>query len=300
MAHFYNTYSQAHTLTLSLPNVQEKALLLARVSLDYVARARDCANFILSNRHHNAQATMPVTRKRTTTTTTGTARRKYISRASTRASRAAGFANTRLGFSVANPEQPLAGPRRSYQRPESKYFDTTLTTTWNGSGGPTTVNVLNLPSQGTASNQRIGNSISCKSLEIVGSVFLGTAQISPQTCRMIVCWDHQPDPAGVVTPLSPALLFNPTPDGLLNVNNTDRYTILLDRMFYITPGVTSTYTSKPIHIYIPLKNVESRHTSGGTFPTTNSLCIYTFGDTVAGVNTNPLWIAQARLRFIDS
>lgn len=245
---------------------------------------------------------MPVTRKRTTTTTTaGSARRRYVARSSTRASRATAYANTRLGWSMANPEQPLPGPRRSYQRPELKYLDTPLASTWNGSGGPTTVTVVNQPTQGAGSTNRIGNSISCRSLEVIGEIFAGTAQLTAQCCRMIICWDHQPDPAGVVTPITPQLMINATPDSLFNVNNSDRYTILYDKIFYISQPNTNPNTMRPIHFYINLKNVESKYPlAPGTFPTSNSLCIYTFGDTAAGVNTNPAWIAQARLRFIDT
>lgn len=243
---------------------------------------------------------MPLARKRTTATATGTARRRTYARASTRSARAAGFLNTRLGWSMANPEQPLPGPRRSYQRPELKFFDTPLVSTWNGSGGPTTVTVVNQPPQGVTSSDRLGNSISNRSLEMVGAISRGTAQITNQTCRLLVVWDHQPDPAGVPTPINPSLLTLPTPDGLMNITNSDRYTILYDKLFSISANIANPKADKPLHIYLSLKGVESKHTTGGTFPTSNSLCIYTIGDTPAGVNTNPFWIAQARIRYTDS
>lgn len=244
---------------------------------------------------------MPVTRKRTTTTTTaGSARRRYVARSSTRASRATAYANTRLGWSMANPEQPLPGPRRSYQRPELKYFDTVLTNVWNGSNVGT-VTVVNQPPQGAGSTNRIGNAISLRSLEVIGEIFPGTAQVTNQCCRMIICWDHQPDSTGVVTQMTPQLLINSTPDGLFNVNNTDRYTILYDKIFYISSNAANPNWLKPIHLYLSLKNVESRYPlAPANFPTSNSLCVYTCGDTAAGVNTTPIWIAQARIRFIDA
>ncbi|AXH75818.1 MAG: capsid protein [Cressdnaviricota sp.] len=245
---------------------------------------------------------MPVTRKRTTTTTTaGNARRRYVARSSTRASRATAYANTRLGWSMANPEQPLPGPRRSYQRPELKYFDTVLASTWDGSNGPSTVTIVNKPPQGAGSTNRIGNAISLRSLEVVGEIFAGTAQVTNQCCRMIICWDHQPDSAGIPTPITPQLLINATPDGLFNVNNTDRYTILYDKIFYVSASAANPNWMKPIHLYLSLKNVEARYPlAPGNFPVSNSLCIYTMGDTAVGVNTNPTWIAQSRIRFIDA
>ena len=62
-------------------------------------------------------------------------------------------------------------------RPEIKVIDTVIATQFD-SGNSAANNVITLCSctNGTGVNQRIGNSISLKSLEIVGAVYGGTLQ----------------------------------------------------------------------------------------------------------------------------
>jgi hypothetical protein len=124
----------------------------------------------------------------------------------------------------------------------------------------------------------------------------------------MIYWDKQPDPAGVVTTIAPSLLLNAIPQGLTNIQNTDRYVIIYDKIFTIgtsilgnNPGFNQ---ARAFHLFLDLKGVETRFiTAGGaTFPSTNSLCLAVMGDTAPGANQNPTWVnlAQSRVRFTDS
>ena len=210
--------------------------------------------------------------------------------------------------SIANPQQNGPIPRRTYMRPEVKVIDTVIPTTWD-SGNSAANNVISLVSltNGTGINQRIGNSISCKTLEIVGGIYGGSNQsVIPQICRLMIVWDKQPDPTAVPTAPAPSLLNSATPGGLINVTNTDRYTILYDKLFPI--GTASGFFSNPgfnsaraFHINLDLKNIEVRYQTGAVFPTSNNLVLISMTETVPGLNTNPTWVgyASARVRFTD-
>ena len=190
-------------------------------------------------------------------------------------------------------------------RPEIKVIDTVVATQFD-SGNSAANNVITLCSctNGTGVNQRIGNSISLKSLEIVGAVYGGTLQTNqPQACRILVVWDKQPDPAAIPTAPAPSLLNSATPAGLINITNTDRYTIIYDKLFTIgsTAGAQGFNAARAFHIKCDLKNIETRFQIGAVFPTSNNLCLYTMSETIPAPNANPTWVGfcSARVRFTD-
>jgi hypothetical protein len=186
-----------------------------------------------------------------------------------------------------------------------------MTGSWDASNAATNVLVVNQSTLGTGPNQRIGNVVSCKSLEIVGCVYGGINQPQlPQACRIMIYWDRQPDPAGVVTTIAPSLLLNAIPQGLTNIQNTDRYVIIYDKIFTIAGnqnagiGSSGFNSARGFHIFLDLKGVETRYlTAGGaTFPSSNSLCVAVMGDSAVAPFGNPTWLnlAQSRVRFTDS
>ena len=250
---------------------------------------------------------MPQPYRKKLTLNIGTPRR--VSTSARRAGRASATSAARV-FAIAAPQQPQPGPRRRYQKPEVKFTDFSMTGAWDASNAAGNVLVVNQVSIGTGPNQRIGNVISCKSLELVGAVYGGVAQPPlPQACRIMIYWDKQPDPAGVVTTIAPSLLLNAIPQGLTNIQNTDRYVIIYDKVFTIggnqPPNASNGFNSaRAFHLFLDLKGVETRFlTAGGaTFPSTNSLCLAVMGDSAPAVNGNPTWInlAQTRVRFTDS
>lgn len=250
---------------------------------------------------------MPQPYRKKLTLNIGTPRR--VSTSAHRSGRARATSAARV-FAIAAPQQPQPGPRRRYQKPEVKFTDTNMTGSWDASNAATNVLVVNQCSLGTGANQRIGNVVSCKSLELTGAVYGGTLQAnSPQACRIIIYWDRQPDPAGVVTTIAPSLLLNALPQGLTNIQNTDRYVIIYDKIFTIgtnaaVVGTAGYNQARAFHLFLDLKGVETRYlTAGGaTFPSTNSLCLAVMGDTLPGPNINPTWVnlAQSRVRFTDS
>jgi len=184
-----------------------------------------------------------------------------------------------------------------------------MTSSFDASNAATNVLCINTCNVGTGFNQRIGNVISNKSLELVGTVYGAQLQPNiPQACRILIYWDKQPDPAGVVTTVAPFLLLNSFPAALANTGNTDRFVIIYDKIFTIgTGGIANNpgfNSARSFHLFLDLKGVETRYLTapGATFPSTNSLNIAVMGDTPAVANGNPFWLnlAQTRVRFTDS
>jgi hypothetical protein len=175
--------------------------------------------------------------------------------------------------------------------------------------------------QGVGTNQRVGNSVALKSLRLRFRIqALGLAVPTNTMIRVLLIYDRQPNG---VYPATNTILANINeagtisafdPDGDLNVNQMDRYIILMDEWHQV-PGSDLNGTSDQIVMgpfdkecycidrFIKLRGLEQRY-SGTASPmtislqTTGALYLLTTGNVAA--NQEPYQLhGKVRLRYYD-
>lgn len=206
-----------------------------------------------------------------------------------------------------------------YRQSELKVVDTSR----NGYPINTTGNfqVLNIPVQGAAVYNRVGNEIEMKSLHFVGQIALtGNAGIAVNQdyLRIMIVYDRQPNGANpanadLLTDYSSAGGTTTNSMSHLNPNNYDRFKVLADIRIDIndavaagaeTIGVAQIVDYKGevnINRFINLKGMGVKYkASAGTVGdiASGALQLFTFGAATAGNDLYQL-VASFRLRFID-
>lgn len=154
--------------------------------------------------------------------------------------------------------------RKMQNDEELKYFDVYYNTTADTSGN---VTILNAMAQGNTQITRIGNEISCTSVQFRGTIYQNVdASLGGTEVRLMVLWDRQPNSADpTIAGLNNGILNNVTVTNLMlspyTYENQDRYRILYDKRFIINantwydydiPATTATIDSV-LPMYIPFK-----------------------------------------------
>lgn len=172
----------------------------------------------------------------------------------------------------------------------------------------TTLVLANGLTQGVADGQRVGDRARFTSLRITGEIERDADNAVPNTIRMIVFWDSQPN--GATPPLisTSESLFNiPSiaPNNInatYNLDNQKRYKVLLDKRWVLNSAnfdpVTATdwQTRKLFNFYIKLsrETVYTANTGGIADITKNSLYIaFCTDQSGSGLNAAP----QVRYAF---
>lgn len=190
---------------------------------------------------------------------------------------------------------------------EKKNFDTntgTLPTTLPSvaSAAPT---LLNAYTAGTSANAAIGRRVLNKSLLLRmmissggGTTFTG--------CRVAVVYDRESNGAA---PAFSDVFQSPGTNGTASANNLDngdRFSILMDEKFMVAPGASTAPTDKQTYYldrYIKL-GLESV-AKGGSFTgaitgiATGSIYLFAWSDTAAASNPPVVIAAVSRVRFQD-
>lgn len=209
-------------------------------------------------------------------------------------------------------KQPIMA-RTTTTTVEKKAIDTDATQQVNTTGAFTLINPI-VP--GTDFMNRIGRKIRVKSVYLRG--FISTeASIAPTTgintsvqqARLIVFVDLQPNGA---TPATTDLLTVASTAGHLNLNNRDRFKILIDKYFVFDPIIYNTTATQSVatasrQIWSIKKfkkiEVETIFNAGtaGTIADINSgaLYVFTIGSQAAGADTDINSGVLARVRFTD-
>lgn len=144
------------------------------------------------------------------------------------------------------PLSQFAGPARRYpvrsggfkgylgrrSQGEKNYLDTVLT-----ESGTTNFVLLNYPVPGTGPNQRVGRKICIKSVQIrlTISVIVTVTGVAPAVTpaaamRILLVWDKQVNGAASVPAVSDLFATAGTTNALLNMDNRDRFAILMDKV----------------------------------------------------------------------
>lgn len=177
-------------------------------------------------------------------------------------------------------------------------------------------NLMNPTVQGTDFVNRIGRKIQMKNFYVRGyvrteaSAGLTTGVNTPsQMARMIIFLDNQPNGA---VPVVTDLLVDAEPHSHLNLNNRDRFRVLVDKQWVFDPVVYNTTATQALvsadrQIFAIKKfkkcNYEVIYNGGnnGTIADINTNALYMFwiGSQAAGANTDCGAVITTRVRFVD-
>jgi len=218
---------------------------------------------------------------------------------------------------VARPRALAPLATRGYTYPhtgELKAIDTAVTVQVNSTGE---FNLLNGCVQGTDFDNRVGRKILIKSIYIRGRVqteastgALTTGTNTPaQLVRMIVFVDAQ---ANGAAPTATQLLVTAQAGSQLNLDNRERFRVLIDKQWSLDPVVyNNTATQSVVAASNQMRtikkykkcNIETIYNAGvaGTIGdiASNSLYMFWIGSGAAGANTDANAPVSVRIRFND-
>lgn len=180
-----------------------------------------------------------------------------------------------------------------------------------------TITPINLVAAGSSYNNRIGRKIAMKSVYLNGSLSPQGAASGETYCRIMIVYDAQPNgalPVYADIVLGQAAVLATTASTSrdnLNLNNRDRFRVLLDKRIVMPALVGSvivnpnfpTATEVNLNEFRKLYRLETNYkadTAGGAIGdiATGSLLLVTFGDNAAGAGYS--LSATVRLRFTDN
>nr|UOF81670.1 capsid protein [Cressdnaviricota sp.] len=183
---------------------------------------------------------------------------------------------------------------------ELKFLDVSVSNLQFNSTG--TIRLLNGIVQGTDYNQRIGRQIILKSIYLRMYLFPNAAATNVgDVLRIILGFDEQPNGA---LPIVTDILTSASTTAANNLNNRDRFKILVDKTFPVGQAITANAVA-PIRGFKKVyKKCNWPVTYSGTTAdiaslATGSLFILTVSENVAGITC---WDANyhSRIRFTDS
>ena len=157
--------------------------------------------------------------------------------------------------------------------------------------------LLNGCIQGSDATNRIGRKIVIKSLLLRGDVRLSTTSVGGSPVRILVVYDKQ---ANATAPAITDILDVDAYTGRMNLNNRDRFVILMD--FITDPISINGNFCQNVKIYKKC-NLESVFNSGnaGTVGDITSGSIYLFAAQTGNITTaNASFVFRSRIRFLDS
>lgn len=219
--------------------------------------------------------------------------------------------------------------------PEVKSVDTPQTNTALASGTTAAFVCVNLPVQGAAFYNRVASRIRMRSLMIRAHIYASgnnlVALLIPTMARIMVVYDRQPNgalptPADLLTAYGSSGSVTSTVFDNLNMNNKDRFTVLMDNQVllpvvgvsgapptntafaaYVDPnqnaGVGGPQAVVNMNRFIKLKGLETHYkASTGAIGdiATGSLLLFFFSDDTNPAVTSAYAVSwSARLKFHD-
>lgn len=197
---------------------------------------------------------------------------------------------------------------RSYSRassPEKKVINTTVTSVGCNTTG--TVTLLNGVATGTDFTDRVGRKIVNTVVQVRGFLIPDTTTASTTTncCRVLVIEDLQ---TNGVAPTIASIFHEATGTSFMNLNNRNRFRVLMDEQFVIGPiNTTATTTLSPCpssHSINFYKKCNIPTVFEGTDATVASisegaLWLVTLSNQPAGAN-DATFTFSSRVRFIDA
>jgi len=166
-----------------------------------------------------------------------------------------------------------------------------------------TVTLLNGVATGTDFTNRIGRKVCWKSILMNGVLTPTDATSNVSLARIMLVWDSQPNGA---LPAITDVLNAAVPTAPMNLNNRDRFRVLLDKRFVLGPYNTTATQSvasniiREHHMYkkINLETIFDGTTNAIGDIQSGSLFLLTIGNQTSPEGAN--WTASIRLRFTDA
>jgi len=208
--------------------------------------------------------------------------------------------------------RPMYGVAKG-PKAEKKVIDTTTAVSVDTTGAITLLNGTQL---GNDYSNRIGRKITIKSIYYRGTVCITATNSAPpvdgdssfQHWRMIIFYDKQPNGA---TPAVTDVLVTATPTSHLNLNNRDRFKVLIDKSFVVDPykmvdaANESTWNRTAVNIKKYKKcHITTIYNAGnaGTIAdiSTNAIFLLWVGNRAATATDDGLAAFSCRLRFWDN
>lgn len=178
---------------------------------------------------------------------------------------------------------------------EDKFIDTTLNFD-SSAGTPQFGIVLNQIAQGADVNQRNGNKVLDKYLQVNLRMFLDATAtaLATQTLRIVILIDKKPQIGALTFPL----IYGTNVEGLINKNTMgDRIVVLRDMKMVFSGGNNRLYYKK---LYIPLSRLHTQYTgSGATAYESGTLYLLGYTD-VAGLSPDVHIRGFSRFAYMDN
>lgn len=217
-------------------------------------------------------------------------------------------ANPNMGMIARNRRRSRNGPYRQltavsrhthpiYPKPECKSIDLTQTgasfTTPLTPSGVTSVGIINIINnipQGVNNSQRIGISVSTKSVAYRYEVDINTAATTPNNGRCILLWDRQPNAAA---PTVLDVLNAGTYLSYMNLAAKDRFTVLRNDMWSLNPqGNTTVFFQGYVRI-----NMQTTFAGTSSTPVSGALVLLMISDQATNL---PQLTGCWRIRYVDN
>lgn len=179
---------------------------------------------------------------------------------------------------------------------ETHLFDMGATTFASDTTG--TVQLLNGVAQGTDYGNRVGRRITMTSVFIRGTLKSNSTNPTAAQARILLVLDRETN--GVV-PAIGDVLSTVTTTGNVDLDNTERFTILMDQTLAVKPYFATQIEYIPFKFYKKIRLPAKYIGTGATVASVgeNGLFLMTLGDFTAGTATAPEWILTARMRFFS-
>lgn len=210
-----------------------------------------------------------------------------------------GFTTTSSGFRRKPRmvrQKSLYSPFQRKQGKEPHLFDMGATTFAGDTTG--TVQLLNGVAQGTDYGNRVGRRVTMTSAFIRGTLKANSTTPTAGQSRIILVVDRE---CNGVAPTIGDVLSTVTTTGNLDLDNTERFLILMDQTLAVKPNFATQVEYIPFKFYKKMRITTKYIGTGATVASIgeNGLFLMTLGDFTAGTNTAPEFILTARVRFFQ-
>lgn len=154
--------------------------------------------------------------------------------------------------------------------------------------------------EGTAANQRVGQKIQLKSMEIVANIFVTETTVVanvPQPVFLDLYVVHDKSPDGALAAAADVLAVTTTNLTFANTTNLDRFVILRHKRFVLTATPNANIADQWVE-HVPL-DLAVRYIDGTDDPQTNSILILGVCPGTAALNTGASFTVATRAKYLD-
>lgn len=177
---------------------------------------------------------------------------------------------------------------------EVKNFDNNVAATLVGTAAPYILSLTAGIAEGTANNQRVGQKILLKSVELEINAFISNANTLSNFMDFFLVWDKAPD--GATTTVATILATSATNLTFGNTANLERFVILRRLRLEFDAASNFGYIG---NIHLPL-DLATRFSDTTGAPVSNDILVVAVSPQAAGAATSPSIAYVARVKYTDA